>query len=159
MCDPAPWPPKRYWTPGDWREHSLEDFLQVRMALEGTAAALAASRANPTSILAMRAAMATMREAAMREDWDALVQADVVLHSTIYEASGNTLLAQVLGTLNDLQVDIRRAVMSIPERKERLLAIHEPLTDSIQRRDPEAARSIMEGLSRVFTEDFGVELD
>lgn len=78
----------------------MESHYQVRAALDGLAAALAAKRARDepavAAIIAARGAeiLRRGREAVERADIAAQVRHDVDLHMMIYEQSGNGLLAR-----------------------------------------------------------------
>jgi GntR family transcriptional repressor for pyruvate dehydrogenase complex len=141
---------------GQAHEYSLEEFLEVFMALEGTAAALAARHATLPAVEAIGQALGAMRRAADEEDWDGLLGAELAFHDAIYAASRNRLLGHFAKTLNGMPNDLRRTALSVPERKDRMVALHGPIHEAIERRDPQAARQAMEEAIRDFGREFRV---
>ena len=103
---------------------ALEEFLQVRMALEGTTAALAAQRATLPQVAAIRRGLDAMRQAAADTDWDGLIQSEVIFHRALLEASNNTLLLSLLANLTAWLTEVGRAVRSIPDRRYDVVALH-----------------------------------
>lgn len=79
------------------REYSVDDLVQVypiRAVLEGLAARSAAKRISPAEIRRLDASVVAMRSSVLRRDIRAAVDADVVFHGTIVEASGNPLIKE-----------------------------------------------------------------
>jgi GntR family transcriptional regulator, galactonate operon transcriptional repressor len=71
----------------------LAALNELRQALEPAAARLAAARASPEDVAAMREALAALR--ADHGNIDASTEDDVALHRAILAASGNELLVRV----------------------------------------------------------------
>jgi DNA-binding FadR family transcriptional regulator len=69
------------------------DYTEVRLAIEPIAAALAAKRASPADIRAIRSALQTMEAEAHHHDLALL--ADIDFHVAILKASGNPFLIQL----------------------------------------------------------------
>src|SRR5687767_259830 len=79
------------------RELSVQDLVQVypiRAALEGVGARDAAPHITKAQLAKLQRLIHDMREAARRNDEHACVDADMLFHLTIIEASGNSLLKQ-----------------------------------------------------------------
>jgi GntR family transcriptional regulator, transcriptional repressor for pyruvate dehydrogenase complex len=122
---------------------SVLQIVEVRQAIEGEAAALAATRATPEDIHRIRAALDAI-DADVRAGGDG-VDADLAFHQSVGEATGNPVLAETLryiGSLmrNGIRVtranEARRADFTAQVRRE-----HQVLVDAIEERDPEAARA------------------
>ena len=144
----------RIW--GEANEYSLEEFFEMFMILESAAAFLAAKHGTAGTIRAIGEALIEMRLAASRNDWDGLLHAELAFHSAIYEASGNRPLAKLAETTKGMPDDVRRAALSVPERKDRMVALHEPIYEAIASHDPASARQAMEDAIRDFGEEFRV---
>jgi DNA-binding FadR family transcriptional regulator len=85
---------------------AIDEFMEFRALLEGHAARLAAQRATPPQIAAMRRALRTIAEA--DHDIDARVPADLELHDLIADASGNRFVRGILTAVADILADERR---------------------------------------------------
>jgi GntR family transcriptional regulator, transcriptional repressor for pyruvate dehydrogenase complex len=121
----------RHWL----RAHRDEVFelLEVREALEGTAAASAAERG---------AAIEPPEEVDAREI-ELLVAKDLQFHNAIATAAGNPVLASLIAELNGILEESRFAMFAIPGRPQRSHADHLAIEKAIRERDPERARQEM----------------
>ena len=72
----------------------IEELLGIRGAIEPLAARQASGAATPTDVESLRAAVAAMREAIARDDWESFTDADVTFHRALLAASGNLVVAQ-----------------------------------------------------------------
>ncbi len=121
--------------------------LELRIALEAEAAALAAQRRKPEQVTAMRAALDRM-EAAIAASEDA-VASDLEFHQTIAEATGNshfTHLFNYLGALMIPRARVQTFRFFADDRTEYLRRVnreHEDIYQAIARQDADAARSAM----------------
>lgn len=121
--------------------------LELRIALEAEAAALAAQRRRPEQVNAMRAALDRM-EAAIAASEDA-VAADLEFHQIIAEATGNshfTHLFNYLGALMIPRARVQTFRFFADDRTEYLRRVnreHEDIYQAIARQDADAARSAM----------------
>jgi DNA-binding GntR family transcriptional regulator len=78
----------------------VEDFYDIRGALEIESARLAAMRVTPETSARMRAAIASAREMLDRGEDPSAVSRQVKIHEIIADSSGSELLPQILTTLN-----------------------------------------------------------
>ncbi|PPE71208.1 FadR family transcriptional regulator [Caldimonas thermodepolymerans] len=125
--------------------NSLEAVLQVvevRRALEGEVAALAAQRATPEDLQRIRAALAAIDEAsAAGRDG---VEEDLRFHRAIAEATGNPQFRLLLGFLEQYQRDAMKVTRANEATSELLMdearREHHELAEAILRRDAAAAR-------------------
>ena len=84
------------------RQISQEELLEIypiRAALEGVAARAAATRIDDASLKRLEELIATMREAALRDDHRAQASADAAFHHIIIVAAGNRMLEHVWQTM------------------------------------------------------------
>jgi len=122
---------------------SVFQVVEVRRAMEGEAAALAAARAKPADLRRMRAALEAI-DADVRAGGDG-VDADLAFHQSVVDSTGNPVLAETLryiGSLmrNGIRVtranEARRADFTAQVRRE-----HQILLEAVEAGDPEAARA------------------
>jgi DNA-binding GntR family transcriptional regulator len=78
-----------------YTQRDIVQIYEVRAALEGMAAQLAA--AARTDVRPLEAALEQMEAAVARSDVKALVDSDLAFHLALADASGNPLLAEMLG--------------------------------------------------------------
>lgn len=123
------------------------NVLELRIALEAEAAALAAQRRHPEQVEAMRAALDRM-EAAIAASEDA-VASDLEFHQIIAEATGNTHFTHLFNYLGALMIPRARVQtfrFFADDRTEYLRRVnreHEDIYQAIARQDADAARSAM----------------
>jgi GntR family transcriptional regulator, transcriptional repressor for pyruvate dehydrogenase complex len=122
---------------------SVLQVVEVRRAMEGEAAALAAARAKPADLRRMRAALEAI-DADVRAGGDG-VDADLAFHQSVVDSTGNPVLAETLryiGSLmrNGIRVtranEARRADFTGQVKRE-----HQILVEAIEGGDPEVARA------------------
>jgi len=80
-----------------YTEEDVRRIYQVRGALEGLAAQLAS--AAGTDLAPLEAALDRMEAAARQSEVKKLVQSDLEFHLALAEASGNSLLIEILGRI------------------------------------------------------------
>ena len=123
------------------------EVLEVRRLVEGEAAFRAATKATPRQLLAIAATVK-----AMRDDIDQIAyrgdRADREFHLLIAEASGNGVLAAIVGELwatRSLPL-WRRWVERTRTASMHLARVdeHRQIADFLQQRDAEAARAAMQ---------------
>jgi len=116
--------------------------LELRMAVEGQAAALAATRHSTAELRQIAKALEAMKEqltqhgVATAEDFD--------FHLAVAAASGNLLFEQVLQSLNEaiqhgMTIALSVTKVGSPERAERVFDEHRAIYDAIARRDSAGA--------------------
>lgn len=125
---------------------ALMELLELRVAVEVSACALAAERATDADRTAMADALTRMR--ALRDDGDAYNAADLEFHARIATASGNRmfdlLMAGMADPLRASRFESLRGHVAVhgPQIDD-LLAEHERIFDAIVARDPAAAAAAM----------------
>ncbi|MFE7465304.1 FadR/GntR family transcriptional regulator [Streptomyces sp. NPDC057499] len=84
-----------------YNDRASTELLDVRAALEGKAAHLAATHATDEDLAALAAALERRAAAWTARDFDAWVRADWEFHTRVADASGNTLLAELYRNLTE----------------------------------------------------------
>lgn len=124
---------------------SVRDLLELRIGLEGQAAALAALRRSEQQLQRMRQALDDHQDLAA--SGDSCIEPDRRFHLLIAEATGNVYFTQMMAQLgNGL---IPRNQLGADERSGSKLARHaylanlehEAILNAIRRQDPDAARA------------------
>lgn len=121
--------------------------LELRIALEAEACALAAQRRQDSHLAAMHTALTAM-EAAIDAEEDA-VAADLDFHRAIAEATGNRHFTHLFGYLGTLMIPRTRLQtfrFFADDRQDYLRRVnreHEDIYQAILRQDSDAARSAM----------------
>lgn len=118
----------------------LGEFAEMRLAIEPTAAMLAAAKALPKDIDAIAAGIERMRAAERGED--DMLMADIDFHLAILRGSRNPFYRQLQDTVNTaLRISIRFTDQL--QGQGATLSDHERVYEAIVGRDPERARAAM----------------
>jgi GntR family transcriptional regulator, transcriptional repressor for pyruvate dehydrogenase complex len=127
-----------------------DDILEFRRVLEGATAYFAALRADAADIERLRALLADLERAREADDTAAEAKADARLHEAIAAASHNTMFlhlhTSVIGMLREHITNNGAGLRAAGEHTaEQLLTQHRALCEAICARQPEAAKSAMQG--------------
>ncbi|CAM5299639.1 FadR/GntR family transcriptional regulator [Streptomyces purpurascens] len=118
-------------------------IVEVRRAMEGEAAHLAATRATPLDLARMRQALDAI-DSAVAAGGDG-VDEDLAFHRSIAESTGNTVLVSTLRYLGDVSRSGIRVTRANEARRndfiEAVRAEHHAILAAIEARDAEAART------------------
>jgi DNA-binding FadR family transcriptional regulator len=120
--------------------------LELRMAVESQAAALAALRHTASQLADIQSALTAIR--VEMETGNLAVSADFAFHRAVATASGNELFLQVLQSLHDLIERGMKVALSItregtPERAKRVFDEHQAVYRAIEQRDMQGAELAM----------------
>lgn len=125
--------------------------LEVRRALEGEAAALAARRASTAAIEEIRDRLERMEAIHSRygeapaEDWE--------FHLAIYRATDNPIFQQLISILFDAFHDFFTNPLQQPGFASRSFPFHREMFDAIAARDPDRARAKALSILDIVEED------
>jgi GntR family transcriptional repressor for pyruvate dehydrogenase complex len=116
--------------------------LEVRIALEGQSAALAARRHTPQQLSRIRTTLEALR--ADFEGGGIPARSDFEFHRAVAEASGNELFVDLLNILNETIQQAMTVALGLTragskDRARRVVEEHEAILDAIEGGDPEAA--------------------
>ena len=114
---------------------------EVRTALEGHVAALAAERATDADREGLRHALDALDAAITGEDY---ARADGDFHLVVADSAHNRLFRIVLEAIGDMMLEVRRRVAYLPSARGRVTSDHRRIADAIARGDPAEARQAME---------------
>lgn len=122
----------------------LSQFIatfEVRIAIEGESARLAALRRTEADLLRIRAALDELAEAVAAGS--ATSDADFDFHRAVAAASGNALLAQIVTAILPPRAEAGTPVRPGYLRGDRVLDEHNRITEAIAARQPESASLAM----------------
>lgn len=119
-------------------DSSVLDIFEVRRILESQATGLAATRARPEDIRALRAESAEV--AAQSDNFELLVEHDVRFHQMISDLAGNEYLSSLISGLTSKTVRARVwRVITQENVVERTLREHDQIIDAIEAKNPNLA--------------------
>ncbi len=113
------------------------ELFEARMAIEVAAVSLAADRATPEDLDALRAAARRHGEAS---GIDELIATDEEFHAALISAAHNSLISRVYAMLVPGLREFRRMSLAIPASARRSLVTHEGIVDAIASGSPSASR-------------------
>jgi DNA-binding FadR family transcriptional regulator len=135
----------------------VRDILELRLAIEPEAAALAARRAEPDDIARLGAALAGM-EAAVKGHGASYLDADLSFHQTILGATRNQFFAALKPAIDALlRVSFRFSVKSRASAMSSL-PLHRDVHDAIAAARPDEAERALRRLISAAREDIEIDM-
>lgn len=125
-------------------EKDLADIFEIRNALEGKAAALAAENYTEGQIDILREALEFQEFYLSKHDADRIKSMDSQFHETIYKMSGSTVLYDVLMPLHKKILKYRKASVSNNSRAENSVAEHRAIYTAIAEHNSNLAKQLTE---------------
>jgi DNA-binding GntR family transcriptional regulator len=120
----------------------IADVFEIRGALEGLAAELAAERITDNELEEMERYLVIISEEIEAGDLSRVVETDTDFHSLIYKASRNNRLVQIISNLREQIQRFRTTSLANPGRMKNALEEHRKIVEAISTRDGELARKI-----------------
>ena len=115
------------------------DVLQAREALEVGVGRIAAERIGDDDLRVLQDLVAAMRGALESSEYDRYSATNQTFHRTIYRASGNETLPELIEQTKLRLARLQLRTILIPGRGERSLAEHEAILAALEAGDPDAA--------------------
>jgi GntR family transcriptional repressor for pyruvate dehydrogenase complex len=138
--------PKALWRTdlsSPFRRLSIAEIIEVRKIIEIQLCALAAKRANPEDIAAIRESLHRME--AQIDHPAAFVEADHHFHLCVARASKNSILSDFVEKIADLLRDNMALVIEKSTISRRSLSCHQRIFEAIYNGDAGQARRLMSG--------------
>ena len=126
---------------------SMKDIIEVfeiRGALEGLAAELAAERIGDEELEELERYLVRITETIETDDLSRMVEVDTDFHSELYKASRNERLSQAISNLREQIQRFRKTSLSLPGRMRAALEEHKKIVEAISARDGALARKLAE---------------
>jgi DNA-binding GntR family transcriptional regulator len=120
----------------------IADVFEIRAALEGLAAGLAAERITEEELEVMERLLVEKQEAITNNDIGKLVEVDTKFHEMLYKASRNERLSSIISNLREQIQRFRLTSLSFPGRMKESLEEHKKIVEAIQSRDIQIARHL-----------------
>jgi DNA-binding GntR family transcriptional regulator len=143
----------------------VADVFEIRGALEGLAAGLAAERITDEELEELERLLVRKAEVIEENDLDQLIEIDTIFHDCLYRASRNEKLVQIINNLLEQIQRFRSTSLAYPGRMREALEEHKKIVEAISERNislsqqlaqehiENAENSMLEGLNRKQTED------
>jgi DNA-binding GntR family transcriptional regulator len=125
------------------RAQDIDEIVGIRLALEPPAARRAAEHGTEDHHAAIRAALATMADAAGRGDETAFWPADRALHDLLLRAAGRPRTAAIVDGLRTATALLGPPTTAGGRTLAEILAEHEPVVTAVLARDGAAAEAAM----------------
>lgn len=119
----------------------IADVFEIRGALEGLAASLAAERVTEEELESMERELVRTSECIERDDLSALVEVDTDFHALLFRASRNERLVSILSHLREQIQRFRTTSLAQPGRMRLALEEHKKIVEALSQRDPDLARN------------------
>lgn len=126
----------------DFSFKDIADIFEIRAALEGLAASLAAERITDEELENMERLMVEKAEAISQNDIERIVDVDTKFHEAIYQASRNKRLWNIISNLREQIQRFRATSLAHPGRSKQSLEEHRSIVEAIQARDAQASRQV-----------------
>ena len=132
-------------------DKDLADIFEIRAALEGKAAFLAAKNYTQEQMNVVREALEFQEFYLGKQDADRIKSMDSRFHETIYKMSGSTIFYDVLMPLHKKILKYRKASVSDSSRAAASVAEHRAIYEAILSRDGDlASRLVSEHLENAY---------
>ncbi|MFZ3100940.1 MAG: GntR family transcriptional regulator [Desulfitobacteriaceae bacterium] len=119
----------------------VADVFEIRAALEGLAAGLAAERITADEIEQMERVL--LFEDGEETDLDKIVARDTNFHALVYKASRNERLVQILANLHEQIQRFRATSLAVPGRVLDAIKEHRGIVEALVDHNSEAAQELM----------------
>lgn len=120
----------------------VADVFEIRAALEGLAAGLAAERVTDEEIEQMERIL--LYKEGEEPDLAHIVESDTDFHALVYKASRNERLVQILANLREQIQRFRSTSLAVPGRPKDAVAEHRAIVEALANHDIEKAQELAE---------------
>ncbi len=120
----------------------IADVFEVRAALEGLAAGLAAERITEEEMEQLERSLVKVSELTELDDLDELINVDTDFHDALYKASRNERLVQIVSNLREQIQRFRTTSLAQPGRIKDALEEHKKIVEAVSDRNIELAQAL-----------------
>lgn len=120
----------------------IADVFEIRAALEALAAGLAAERITEEELEQLERILVKIGECVKNNDLEKLIEVDTEFHETLFKASRNERLVQIVSNLREQIQRFRTASLSTPGRMKYALEEHKKIVEAVSERDVELAQTL-----------------
>ncbi|AKT51454.1 FadR/GntR family transcriptional regulator [Arsenicicoccus sp. oral taxon 190] len=126
------------------RADQLRSLNQLRAGIEPVSAGLAAAHATPEQAATMVGSVMEMARWAKAQDLEAYLEADIVFHTTLLQASGNEMLAALDGVVAEVLAGRTHHDLMPVDPNPEAIRLHGDVAQAIQAGDPAGATRAMQ---------------
>lgn len=119
----------------------VADVFEIRSALEGLAAGLAAERITDDELELMERAL-FYRASEQELNLEQIVESDTDFHALVYKASRNDRLIQILANLREQIQRFRTTSLAVPGRVKLAIDEHRMIVEALRNHNSEEAQSL-----------------
>lgn len=119
----------------------VADVFEIRSALEGLAAGLAAERITEDELEQMERAL-LYRSSDGESNLELYVKSDTDFHALVYKASRNERLIQILANLREQIQRFRSTSLAVPGRNKLALEEHRMIVEALRNHNSEEAQAL-----------------
>lgn len=120
----------------------IADVFEIRTALEGLAAGLAAERATDEELEHLERLLVKIAECIEANDFKTLIALDTEFHDTLYKACRNERLIKIVSNLMEQIQRFRTTSLASPGRSKFALEEHKKIVEAVSDRNTELARAL-----------------
>lgn len=120
----------------------IADVFEIRAALEGLAAGLAAERITEDELEEMERILVRKAEILENNDLESIVELDTDFHAILFKASRNDRLVQILSNLREQIQRFRATSLAVPGRLKEALEEHRKIVEAVSERNVTLAQSL-----------------
>lgn len=120
----------------------IADVFEIRAALEGLAAGLAAERITEEELEELERLLVKIGECIQSDDLNAVIEQDTEFHDVLFKATRNERLVQIVSNLREQIQRYRTASLSSPGRMKLALEEHKQIVEALSERDVEKAQRL-----------------
>lgn len=113
----------------------IMEVLEVRVAIEGLAASLAAERMTDNELDELELLFYQFKQCYQKDDVEGMIQKDVEFHDRIFASARNQKLTQISQSLSEQIYRFRVTYISEYNKATALVEEHEALLEALNRRD------------------------
>ena len=123
-------------------EKDIDDIYNIRMRLEGLAAAMCCDNVTPSLITEMRNTLELQEFYILKGNAENLRNLDTEFHQKIYDYCGSRVLSSILSDLHRKVRHYRLTSMKKQSRADEVIAEHRAILEAIARGDRELAENL-----------------
>ena len=133
----------------------FETAAEARFALERACLPLACARRTPSHLASMRAEIARQGTDGLSDE--AFCASDVAFHRALVDAAGNPVLSWHMAGAVEAMQPLMNMITFTARSRARIVAMHETLTDAVEKSKPKQANAALDALAS-YTMELGGEI-
>ena len=117
----------------------MVEVLEIRAALEGLAASLAAERMTPKDVKILKVLADEFKKFHLEQNFKGMIEKDIEFHEKIFESTGNEKLYQMSQGLREQIYRFRVRYISEYNQSDNLVIEHDKILKAISKKDSQLA--------------------